>query len=395
MSVENAFDITVYGATGFTGRLAAEELARDPSLKLAIAGRDRLKLESLAQGFAIKPSVLVAESRDQKAIDAMVRASRVIVNCAGPFSRHAEGLIKACAEQGKAYCDITGEAVFVADMIARYQTLALQNGAVLIPMAGFDSVPADLTSYLAFELAKAKSWAVDELEHFYKIRGGFNGGTIETALTIWENKEEKRFRDENLLIPDSSWPNTNSLKARPSYDDHLKVWSAPFFMQLANAPVVRRSRFLAGDDQFAKTEYSERIVTGKGVGGQVAATAITLGLAASAVLGSTAVGRNMIRKLSPSPGEGPSAESREKGFYSGTVLAREKDKVRAIVRMKAKGDPGNVVTVTCLNEVARLLAKGEASSKGFTTGSIAFGQKLVERLRSRGMELSTEIVHGK
>lgn len=386
------FDIAVYGASGFTGRLAAKVLAEDSTIKLVIAGRDLSKLETVAKSCRHPPALFVADAQDHEKIRELVAQTKVILNFAGPFSRYAETLIAACAEIGRSYCDITGETFFIADMIARYQQKALASGATLIPMAGFDSVPADVTSFLAIEEARKHNLNITRMDHYYRVRGGFNGGTIETAMTMGDPATKARIQDENILIPDKDWRRPVADPEGPRFEPFLRAWTAPFFMQLTNAPVVRRSRFLAGDKAFADTKYSESLIFGSGFFGHVVA------LGASKVFGSFmklcdhAAGRKIIRMIAPAPGEGPTEASQARGFYSGTLLAREGDKVRVVVKMKAQGDPSNIFTVLCASEMALLLLREKTQSHGFTTGTGAFGHSLINRLRNKGVTIEAKVL---
>ncbi|MES2743953.1 MAG: saccharopine dehydrogenase NADP-binding domain-containing protein [Bdellovibrionota bacterium] len=387
------FDIAVFGATGFTGRLAAQSLAQNPDLKILLAGRDRAKLEAVRSSCQYKPGIRVVDAMDKDAVKALVKDVKVIANFAGPFSKYAHAIVESVVKQGRAYCDITGETVFIGEMIAKFQEEALSTGAVLIPMAGFDSVPADITSFLALESAREHSWVIDRMDHYYKARGGFNGGTLETALAMQESGDALKFMDDNILIPDPSWPSPLPAPHKPQYEPFLKTWSAPFFMHNTNARVVRRARYLENhqDKDAAKAVYQEHMVIGKGPLGHLAANIMNAGLSVGAALSTKPLGRKLIRAVGPSPGEGPSQLAQEGGFFSGTLLAREGDKVRVAVRMKSKGDPGNVFTILCITEIAKLLLKEKPATRGFTTGSLAFGHKLMDKLKARGVKITSEI----
>ena len=124
MKASQSHDIIVFGATGFTGRLAALKLATQPGIKLAIAGRSRAKLEALADQCLHRPAIVEADASDKDSILAMVRQGRVIANFAGPFALYGESVIAACSELGRDYCDITGETPFIREMIDRYEAKA-------------------------------------------------------------------------------------------------------------------------------------------------------------------------------------------------------------------------------------------------------------------------------
>jgi short subunit dehydrogenase-like uncharacterized protein len=386
------FDIAVFGATGFTGRLAAQSLTQGPDLKILLVGRNRARLEAVRSSCQYKPGIRVVDALDKEAVSDLVKDVKVVANFAGPFSKYAAPVIESVVKQGRAYCDITGETVFVGQMIEAYQAEALTTGAVLIPMAGFDSVPADITSFLALEAARQNSWTIDRMDNYYRLRGGFNGGTLETALTMQESGAAAKFNDENILIDDPSWPRPPSSPHRPKYEPFLRTWSVPFFMHSINARVVRRARYLENrpQEQLAKSIYQEHMIVGPGLVGRIGAQLVSAGAKVGAALSTKAFGRRLIRKVGPSPGEGPSQRARENGYYSGTLLAREGEVIRVAVRIKAKGDPGNLFTTLCVTEIAKLLLKEKPAAKGFTTGAVAYGQRLVDRLKARGVKISIE-----
>ncbi len=392
--MEESFDVIVFGATGFTGQLAAKRLATEPGLKLAIAGRNRAKLESIAKDCVHTPAIIIADSDDRESIIAMVRQGRVIANYAGPFALYGEAVVAACAEYGRAYCDITGETPFIRDMIDRYEAKAKASGACLIPMAGFDSVPADILAFIAMEEGERHSWQFNSLTHYYQVGGGFNGGTLATVLTIAEQNKSRLVANTNILIPYKKWQKGPRAVLTPTYEPLLKRWSAPFFMNFINASVVRRSLFLQSPDkpQLGNIDYTERLLLSGGRIGRLKAFAVTGTLGVVGALTTNRLGRQLLRKIGPSPGQGPSEKSRLAGFYRGTLIAREDGQARVIIKMKVKGDPGNQFTALSSAAVALLLAQGKARSTGFSTPSMALGNDLIQALEVRGVVFSTDYV---
>jgi short subunit dehydrogenase-like uncharacterized protein len=142
---EKDYDIVLYGATGFVGARAAEYLAKHPHrdrLRWAIAGRDRNKLERVKQNLgadASSVSVLVADSRDRDAVDAVVSKTRVLLNTAGPFALYGSPIVNACVRFKTHYVDITGETAWVRELSDRYHEQASADGTRIIPCCGFDS----------------------------------------------------------------------------------------------------------------------------------------------------------------------------------------------------------------------------------------------------------------
>ncbi len=143
-------DLVVFGATGFTGKLACSYLAKNygRTLKWGLAGRRKDALEqvrlSLGPDFKDLP-ILIADSKDQAALNAVASRTKVVISTAGPFSLHGSGLVAACAAHGTHYCDITGEADWVRRMVLRYDDLARRSGSRIVHFCGHDCVPWDLS----------------------------------------------------------------------------------------------------------------------------------------------------------------------------------------------------------------------------------------------------------
>ena len=389
------FDLIIYGATGFTGKLAAKYVTaknKSENLKIAIAGRNRKKLEEVLNSCEVKPKIIVADSTKPETIDEMVKKTKVILSFAGPFTLYGEPIIAACAEHGVDYLDITGETLFIRSMIEKYQDLAKKTGATLIPFSGFDSVPADLSMFLAMKEAKFKNLKLDEYQFYYKARGGFNGGTLATALHIAKYKDKRDLYDPNLLVLDGKWPKIKAdVNLKPYLEKYFDSWAIPFFMSPINTAVVKRSAWLnakLGDDQ-GKFRYSELLLMGK----YWKAFLGVLTLATFGLLTKSSFGRKIIAKLGPKPGEGPSDEVRNNGFFKGQLLGKSDSKPKLVVSIESKGDPGNNITVALAVESALLAAQDSYVNnlKGFVTPSIAFGDKLVARLKDAGFKFSVTV----
>lgn len=137
----------------------------------------------------------------------MIQSTKAVLNFAGPFAHYAESVISACAKWGTHYLDITGETDFIRTMMDKYQKQAKESGARLIPFCGFDSVPADLTTFLALQAASENNIKLDELCLYYQTKGGpINGGSLATALNMAETNAWSDMSNSNILISDESWP---------------------------------------------------------------------------------------------------------------------------------------------------------------------------------------------
>lgn len=391
-------DIVIYGATGFTGQLAAEYLTGgDSSLRVAIAGRNERKLLDVAKRCHKTPSIILADSSYPSSIDDMVKKARVVLSFAGPFSLYGEPVIAACARYGRDYLDITGETPFIRSMIERYHYEAQKNKARLVPFSGFDSVPADIAVFLAKESAAAQGCTLDEFTFFYKLKGGFNGGTLATALDMSERGVRRVLVDANSLIVGSQHRFRRSLvDYKFRYEPLMRRWTAPFLMSSVNEAVIRRSLWLESIAQPQKSlpaiRYQERLLV-KNSWGMLRAAIATGALMGFGMLSAYKSGRKLLQTLGPKPGEGPSAQVRADGFFQGQLIARKRgESAYTKVSIERAGDPGNEITVALAAESARLAVENAfiTDKAGFLTPSIAFGNLLVRRLIEAGFRITTE-----
>jgi len=170
--------VVVYGATGFTGRLVCAELARR-KVRFAVAGRDHAKLTALSASLtAAEPEVLVAALDDRAALEKAIARGRVVLACAGPFSRMGEPVREAALAAGRHYLDITGEGDYMLATYAR-DAEARARGVALVNAVGFDVVPTDAAAVLAADAAGGKP----ELLRIAIVFGGrATQGTTRSAL---------------------------------------------------------------------------------------------------------------------------------------------------------------------------------------------------------------------
>ncbi len=394
-------DLVVFGATGFTGRQAAAYLAEHApaDLRWALAGRSADKLAAVRDGLGpdhADRELIIADSHDAAAIDAMAARTRVVLTTVGPFAAYGSELFGACARHGTDYVDITGETPWVADMIAKWEKTAQDSGARLIPFCGFDSVPSDMGAWMMVDWIR-REWDQPTLqvESVFKMKGGVNGGTMASAVGMMERGETRRMGDPYLLNPPGSRPD----KTRPGdrdpmaahFDERLGGWTAPFFMGPVNSRVVRRSAalFAAQDHPYGPDfTYRERMWAGRGLSGRATATSLTGGQGVFAWLGSKDWGPKLVSRLAPDPGEGPSEATMDAGFFQTELLAEAGDGRQVAGVIHSQGDPGNRSTVRMLCEAALCLAvDGDALPQqgGVRTPATALGGRYLERLRASGM----------
>jgi short subunit dehydrogenase-like uncharacterized protein len=388
------FDIVVYGATGFVGKLTAEYLAKaaPEGAKIALAGRSQQKLDKVKAELGVAWPTVVADSSDRAAVKSMAERAKVIATTVGPYRRYGMELAAACAEAGTHYADLTGEPLFIRDVIDRYHETAKASGARIVHCCGFDSIPSDLG-------VLALHQEVGELgETTYVVRsmkGGASGGTIDSMrVMIDEVKAEpakrKLMNDPYALSPDRSAEpqlGDESDPRGPMHDDGLDAWLAPFVMGAINTRIVRRSNALQGFAYGKTLKYRETMYMGSGIGGRVKAMGVSGGLGAMMVGMGVKPTRMVLDKVLPDPGEGPSPEAREKGFFKIDIHTRTPAGERYVCRVAADGDPGYKATAVMLGEAALCLAlDGDKlpDAAGVLTPATAMGAPLIERLRAAG-----------
>ncbi len=395
MDSSASYDVVIYGATGFTGSQAAEYFDDHVggALRWAIAGRNASKLNDLRADLRTKPDVIVADAQDDTAVDAMVARARVILTTAGPFARYGEAIVRSCAARGVDYVDITGETPWVRRMIDRYEPKALASGAKIVPFCGFDSVPSDLGVYLLVEHFRAAGKGTRSVRAFQRAQGGINGGTIASMTNMLASADRNVFDDPLLLNPDGHRTSDEALANRdpvaPEFDPDLQRWVAPFFMAPINTRVVRRSHALASERQAPygnRFRYQEFWDLGPSTGYAVnALAAFGMGFFQS-IMRMPGVGR-AVAAIAPAPGDGPSEETMDSGYYQCRLVGTADDGTKAWALIAGRGDPGNRATVKFACESALALATQRdqlPDGAGFLTPASAFGNVLIERLRNAG-----------
>jgi short subunit dehydrogenase-like uncharacterized protein len=403
------FDLIVWGATGFTGRLVAEHLARAQDThraRWALAGRDRARLEQLRGSLvSLHPScaelpILLGDARDAASLDALVARTRVILTTVGPYSRHGSALVAACVRSGTDYCDLTGEVQWMRKMIDAHHAQARESGARIVHTCGFDSIPSDLGVLMLQEYMREQHGSPCGRVRLYvtKMRGGFSGGTVASALQTMDDVQADPSLRRVLGNPHGLDPEPG--RSRPEEKDQLGVryseelgqWTGPFMMSGVNTRVVRRSNALLGHPWGRDFLYSEVSAYGPGPRGLLTASGVTAGLGAFMALSSVpALRRQLERRVLPAPGEGPSAEERERGFFEMRLVgegtsARTGRPVTLEGKVAASGDPGYAATARMLSEAALCLAFDDLPAEGgVLTPATSMGMRLVERLRRGGM----------
>ncbi|MFJ2668835.1 saccharopine dehydrogenase family protein [Nocardia fluminea] len=413
MTPSREFDLILYGATGFVGRLTADYVAgaAPTTARIALAGRSLDKLRAIRSELgdsAREWSLLVADADDQNALDAIAKRTRVVVTTVGPYARYGLGLAQACAQAGTHYADLTGEPLFVRECIDRFHTLAVRSGAKIVNSCGFDSVPSDLSVFLlhrraledhAGELASATLIAT--------VRGGLSGGTIDSGRAQWEAIAEdpslgRIVADPYALSPDPNRApdlgkqSDHTLRRARGIDPSLPGWVTTFIMASHNTKIVRRTNGLLGWAYGKHFRYREVMHAGTSVTAPLIAAVVAAGLATLTLLGpmlSRGLGKRVLDRLVPAPGTGPDEQARDNGFFTMRTFTRTTTGTRYLATFAAEGDPGYKATAVLLGESGLSLAfdyNPRHEYGGVLTPASAMGEDLADRLSKSGMTISVD-----
>lgn len=403
------FDLVLFGATGFTGKLVAESVVRNHAkdgLRWALAGRNSEKLArvqaelSAIAPAAVAPEILIGDSADQASLEAIARQTGVVCTTVGPYALHGSELVAACVTHGTDYCDLTGEPHWIRRMIDRHQAAARKSGARIVHCCGFDSIPSDLGTLMLEQEALQRFGApCREVKYLVtRLRGGASGGTVASIVNVV--KEATNDRAVRAILADPYALNPEGERAGPDGRDQIGIarepdlpgWSAPFMMAGINTRIVRRSNALLGYLYGRDFRYSEVMAFGPNSGGLLKAAQATIGFGGfMAGLGIPPLRALLERRVLPKPGEGPNEEQRRRGSFEVTLIGKGQHGSDAFTlrgRVAGTSDPGYGETAKMLSESALCLALDGAeleSPGGILTPASALGLRLIERLRRAGM----------
>lgn len=372
------FDIVVYGASGFTGRLVAEYLAGlDESARWAMAGRNADKLAAVRDeiGAPADTPLVVADADKPETIADMVARTKVVITTVGPYQLYGEALVKACAEAGTDYVDLCGEPAWMRQMIDAYSETAKASGARIVFSCGFDSVPFDLGVWYLQQQAQEKQGSPCSVVHgrVRAMKGTFSGGTAASLQATMAAAAKDPVILEYLKSPFSLAPGFEGPEQprgnRPYEDEITQGWLAPFIMAPINTKNVHRSNMLMGHAYGADFCYDEMLMTGPGEKGKQIATMV-------------ATDKSMEGDKAPKPGEGPSKEEREAGFYDVLFLGKLDDGSYMVANIKGDKDPGYGSTSKMISQCALCLLDDTAPAGGIWTPAAAFGGTLITRLEA-------------
>ncbi len=385
------YDIVVYGATGFTGRLVAEYLqsayGQDSGVVWAMAGRSQDKLVAVRDEMGLPDTtpLVVASSNDLASMQAMVDSTKVVLTTVGPYQLYGSELVGLCANSGTDYVDLCGEPFWMREMIEAHEAAATESGARIVFSCGFDSIPSDLGVFMLQNMAIEKTGKpCAEIDARVRhMKGTFSGGTaasLQASVKAAKSNPEiyKLALDHYALVPEFDGveqPDGDSVH----YSDEFNSWVAPFVMAAINTRNVHRSNALL-DFQYGKDfRYSEMILAGPGEKGEATANYIKND-------------RSMAGPDAPKPGEGPSKEERESGSYDILFVGKLADGETAAISVKGDRDPGYGSTSKMISESAICLVKDATDTPGgIWTTAPAMGELLIKRLEDNaGLTFTVE-----
>lgn len=394
-------DLVVWGASGFTGRLTAEYLLGrygvGGELRWAIGGRNRAKLEAvrkqIGEGAGVDSSALpivLGDGDDPESLRELAEQTRVVCTTVGPYAKFGSGLVAACANAGTDYCDLAGEVHWIRAMIAAHQQAAVASGARIVHSAGFDCIPSDLGVFFVQRSMRERHGVPAKQVKLRVVgfSGAASGGTIASMETMIEGalrdpEVRRAMADPYALNPDGQRGPDGTDRVIPAWDSDFEQWTAPFIMAALNSKVVRRSNALLDHAYGEDFRYDEAILTGGGPIGAAKAVALAAGLGSVlAGLAIRPIRRAVVRHL-PQPGEGPTREQREKGYFDLRLFAAHPSDPEKHLRARIRGDrdPGYGSTSKMLGESAVCLAKDALEvGGGFFTPASAMGDALLARL---------------
>ena len=412
-AAQREFDIVLYGATGFAGKLTAQYLARaGGQARIALAGRSTDRLLAVREGLgeaAQSWQLITADATSPSTLNDMAARAQVVVTTVGPYTRYGMPLVAACAAAGTDYADLTGETIFVRESIDLHQKQAADTGARIVHSCGFDSIPSDLSVYALYR--RAVEDGTGELgETNLVVRSlvvGFSGGTIatgiETMRTASSDPEARRTLEDPYALttdraaepelgPQPDYPWRRGRDIAPELAD---IWTGAFVMGPYNTRIVRRSNALQDWAYGRRFRYAENMSLGSSIAAPVASAMATSANAAVFGLGSRyfrLLPRKLVERMTPKPGTGPSEKIRDRGHYKTETYTTTTTGARYMATMSQQGDPGYKATSVLLGESGLALALDRdklSDLRGVLTPAAAMGDALLARFPGAGVTLET------
>ncbi|WP_067716753.1 saccharopine dehydrogenase family protein [Nocardia yamanashiensis] len=409
---DREFDLVLFGATGFVGKLTAEYLvgAAPAGARIALAGRSPEKLAAVRAELGPQAAdwpLVQADSNDQASLNALAARTKVVVTTVGPYLRYGLPLVEACAENGTHYADLTGEPLFIRECIDRFGERAAATGAKIVNSCGYDSIPSDLSVYQLYKRTVADNTGeLTDTTLVAWLKGGVSGGTVDSGRAMMEAiaadpskasvmSHPYSLSPDKSMDPDVGRQTDQALQRASSIDPSLHGWVSTFIMAAHNTKIVRRSNGLLGWPYGKNFRYREVMSAGSaptaplvaaGMAGGIVAT-----MAAGAVLSRVGLGRKLLDRIVPKPGTGPSEKARNSGWFTMRTFAHTTSGAKYECTFAGKGDPGYQATSVMLGQAGLCLAFDQLPElAGILTPASAMGDALTDRLRKADITIEVE-----
>ncbi|MBB3603167.1 short subunit dehydrogenase-like uncharacterized protein [Mycolicibacterium sp. BK556] len=412
-TAQREFDIVVYGATGFVGKLTAEYLARKGGdVRVALAGRspDKLLAVRATLGEAAQSwPILTADAGSPSSLNDMAARTRVVITTVGPYTRYGLPLVAACAAAGTDYADLTGEAMFVRQSIDDYHKQAVDTGARIVHACGFDSIPSDMSVFALYRQAQRDGTGeLGDTDFVLRgFSGGVSGGTVASMIEVFRassnDPNTRRMLEDPYTLtqdravepelgpqPDLPWRRGANI-AR----ELAGTWTTGFVMAMYNTRIVRRSNALLNYAYGRRFRYAENMSVGSSVAAPVASAVASAANNGVVALGSRFfrfLPRRLVERVAPKPGTGPSEQTRDRGYYRAETYTTTTTGARYRATIAQQGDPGYKATAVMLGECGLALALDRDKLSdlcGVLTPAAAMGDALLDRFPAAEISLET------
>lgn len=399
------YDIVIWGASSFAGKLIAEYLYKNyhHTHSIALAGRSESKLKIINQEYCSNDlPIITGDANDQAFLSDLCQQTRLVISTVGPYALYGESLVKACVKAGIDYCDLTGEPQWIWQMLKNYEKQAQQTGARIMHCCGFDSIPSDIGVYkLQHEAIKQFGSPCQQIHYRFKnTKAGFSGGTVATMINaikqIKADKQKARIlKTPYALLTDKpeGLPFQKGVKGLEK-DETTGHYLAPFVMASINTKVVHRTNALLNYPWGQNFLYDEAMQYPANFKGWMQSAKLVAGLSVFALMASFDLSRNILEKyVVPKPGEGPSDDVVNTGFFEVELIGKHENGGTLNMELSGLGDPGYGSTCKMISETAALLLQTERASTGtgFLTPASALQDKLVTQL-SKNADISFKLL---
>ncbi len=410
---QREFDLVLYGATGFAGKLTAEYLARaGAAARIALAGRSEDRLRAVRDSLGVAAQgwpLLTADASAPSTLQGMAARTQVVVTTVGPYTKYGLPLVAACAAAGTDYADLTGETMFIRESIDQFHKQAIDTGARIVHSCGFDSVPSDLTTYALYRRAAADgAGQLGDTDLVVRtLAGGVSGGTVASTMEFMRTSSRdpharRLMNDPYTLSPDRAaepelggQPDVRWRRGSEIAPELAGYWTGAFAMAGPNTRIVRRSNALLDYAYGRRFAYSEQMSLGRSLAAPLAAAVVTGSSAVALGLGGRYFDRlpaTLVERLAPKPGTGPSEQTRMRGRYRVETYTTTSSGARYVASMAQQGDPGYQATAVLLGECGLALALDRdklSDLRGVLTPAVAMGDALLARFPAADVQLET------